>query len=95
MTGPILRALERFGDRVRYTFTDVSPSFLQSGRSRFTSPRVAFEVLDIERDVREHARVSMGAFDLVVAANVLHATRDVSAAVRTRVRSCGRVAGWC
>jgi NADPH:quinone reductase-like Zn-dependent oxidoreductase/SAM-dependent methyltransferase/NADP-dependent 3-hydroxy acid dehydrogenase YdfG/acyl carrier protein len=60
-----------------YLFTDVSPLFVAKAAERFAS-RSTFgaRTLDIERDPREQG--IDGDFDIVIAANVLHATRDLS-----------------
>ena len=61
----------------RYSFTDVSAVFTNSARERFDAyPFVDFKVLDIENDPLAQG-FDAAAFDIVVAANVLHATRDL------------------
>ena len=59
-----------------YVFTDVSPAFTTRAAERLGAAHRTFRPLDIERDP---ASQGMGAerFDVVVAANVLHATRDL------------------
>jgi acyl transferase domain-containing protein len=60
-------------DRVEYTFTDVSPLFLARAQERFAAhPFMRYEVLDIEAPVSQAER-----YDVVIAANVLHATADL------------------
>ena len=60
-----------------YCFTDISPAFFPAARARFAaSPFITWQTLDIERDPREQGLLPH-AFDLLVAANVLHATRDI------------------
>lgn len=60
-------------DGADYLFTDVSPFFLSSARKRFGDRTgMRFEVLDIEQ-----APGGEPARDVVVAANVLHATADL------------------
>ena len=77
--GTTAAVLEALGpERTDYWFTDVSPAFLDAARQRF--PGVETRLLDIERppgvqDVPE------ATFDLVLAANVLHATADLGAAL--------------
>jgi acyl transferase domain-containing protein/ubiquinone/menaquinone biosynthesis C-methylase UbiE/acyl carrier protein len=64
-------------ERTRYTFTDVSALFLARARDEFRDfPFATFELLDIEKPpaVQGFAERS---FDVVIAANVLHATRDL------------------
>src|SRR5262249_9842335 len=78
---PILPA-----DRCAYTFTDVSPAFLQTARDRFQDyDFVEYTTLDLERDAAEQG-FEPGAFDLVLAANVVHATGDLIATL-TRLRT--------
>lgn len=65
-----------------YTFTDVSPHFLETARARFSDRQeLRFATLDIERDP-----VGQGfephAYDLVLAANVLHTTEELDASLR-------------
>jgi microcystin synthetase protein McyG len=68
-------------DRCEYVFTDVSPAFLRRGAERFADQRcVRFETLDLERPPSEQG-FGRSQFDLVIAANVLHATRDLSSAI--------------
>ena len=63
--------------RCRYCFTDVSAIFTTSARERYAGiPFVDCQVLDIENDPIAQG-FDAASFDIVVAANVLHATRDV------------------
>ncbi|MGE5268927.1 MAG: SDR family NAD(P)-dependent oxidoreductase, partial [Thiohalocapsa sp.] len=62
-----------------YWFTDISPSLVAAARGRFAEARCA--VFDVERMPGEQG-IPEGGFDLVVMANVLHATRDLAAALR-------------
>ncbi|MDG9702555.1 type I polyketide synthase [Streptomyces sp. DH37] len=66
----------------RYVYTDVSEGFFPRARARFGAHDfVEYRTLDLERDpVRQD--FTEGSFDLVVAANVLHATSDLSATAR-------------
>ncbi|KAG6356925.1 hypothetical protein INS49_014800 [Diaporthe citri] len=61
-----------------YTYTDISPGFFKNADEKFKDHRskIDFRLLDVEKDVvqqgfKEHS------FDVVIAANVLHATRDL------------------
>ncbi|MEU5226811.1 SDR family NAD(P)-dependent oxidoreductase, partial [Streptomyces toyocaensis] len=78
-TAAVLDALAPYGDGVEYVFTDVSPAFVRKARSRFGPryPFTRFEVLDIEADPAGQG-LSPGAHDVVLATNVLHATRRLS-----------------
>ena len=64
-------------DHTRYVFTDVSPLFLTRARDEFREhPFVSFELLDIERPPVAQG-FSEQSFDVIIAANALHATRDL------------------
>ena len=68
-------------DRVAYHFTDVSELFLQRASERFAQYRfVRYGLLDIENEA--HLASHRGSFDIVIAANVVHATQDVKATLR-------------
>jgi microcystin synthetase protein McyG len=61
-----------------YWFTDVSPVFLEQARESFAAyDFVRYGVLDLE-DEPEAQGFQPGQFHLVVATNVLHATRDLA-----------------
>ena len=61
---------------VEYVFTDVSPLFLSKAQERFGDyPFVRYELLDIERSPAFQG--FQHPFDLVIVANVLHATADL------------------
>lgn len=62
---------------VRYHFTDVSDFFLTRARDRFAGhDGLSFGIVDLEHPP-EAQGVEAGGFDVVVAANVLHATGDL------------------
>ncbi|WGF87503.1 SDR family NAD(P)-dependent oxidoreductase [Marinivivus vitaminiproducens] len=82
--GATVGILNAFADRgaiAEYHYTDVSRGFVQQGRERFGSAGevMRFAVLDIERDPLEQG-FALGSFDLVVASNVLHASRSIARA---------------
>ena len=62
--------------RVDYTYTDISAGFFADAEARFGDANAAFDyrVLDIEKDPVSEGFAAHG-YDLVIAANVLHATR--------------------
>jgi acyl transferase domain-containing protein/NADPH:quinone reductase-like Zn-dependent oxidoreductase/nucleoside-diphosphate-sugar epimerase/acyl carrier protein len=70
-------------DRVAsYTFTDVSSFFVGRAKSKFGHhPFMRFETLDIERSP-ESQGLDIGCHDIVIAANVLHATADLRTTLR-------------
>jgi SAM-dependent methyltransferase len=69
-------------DRTRYLFTDVSDVFLGRARERFGAhPHVTYGLLDIDQDVIAQGYSSASA-DVIVAANVVHASADLPNALR-------------
>lgn len=66
-----------------YTYTDISAGFFQKAADKFSDHRdkMNFKVLNIENDVVAQG-FQEGGFDVVVAANVLHATRKLAETVR-------------
>ncbi|KAL8650013.1 MAG: hypothetical protein Q9210_004076, partial [Variospora velana] len=92
-TLPILDVLKHHGDKeagwprfAEYDFTDVSPAFFEAAREKFGNglERMSFKTLDIEKDPLAQG-YEEGTYDLIIAANVLHATQDLSGAlVNTR-----------
>ena len=67
----------------QYDYTDISESFFEQARERFKTFRskMHFRILNIEEDVIQQGYTA-GKYDLIVAAWVLHATRDLAATVR-------------
>ena len=73
-------------NKVEYVFTDVSPAFLARAAETFKDyPWLRGALLDIERDPVEQG-FEAASFDVVIAANVLHATADMRSTLE-RVRS--------
>jgi polyketide synthase PksM len=74
----VLAALGRFGNGVRYVYSDVSQAFLRHGERHFgvLYPFMEFRLLNIER-APDAQGFEPGSFDLILAANVLHATRNI------------------
>ncbi len=64
--------------RFEYTFTDISAGFFAQAEARLAEfgAAIEYKALNIENDPADQGFVSHG-FDLVLAANVLHATRDL------------------
>jgi acyl transferase domain-containing protein/acyl carrier protein/protein-L-isoaspartate O-methyltransferase len=64
-------------DRVEYCFTDIGGLFIAQAKEKFAKyPFVNYATLDIEKTPVEAHR-----FDIVIAANVLHATADLNQAL--------------
>ena len=79
-TGAVLGALPAGG--YEYTYTDISAGFFAGAERRFggEGASLVYRVLDIERDPVAQGFEAHG-YDVVVAANVLHATRDLGEAL--------------
>jgi acyl transferase domain-containing protein/thioesterase domain-containing protein/acyl carrier protein len=71
----IVEALRGQGVAAEYCYTDVSLGFVEHGRRRFAAEGLRFAAFDIEKPPAAQG-FSRG-FDIVVASNVLHATRDI------------------
>ncbi len=76
-TAAVLPALPPQG--FDYTFTDISAGFFIQAEPRLadSSAPIEYKSLDIERDPASQG-FNLHGYDLVIAANVLHATRDLS-----------------
>ena len=76
-TGAVVPVLHRHRGRASYVFTDVAAGFLRSGRRILDGvPGCDFRRLDIEASPAGQG-VEPGTVDVVIAANVLHATADL------------------
>ncbi|MFG0255832.1 MAG: SDR family NAD(P)-dependent oxidoreductase, partial [Rhodopirellula sp. JB053] len=85
-TGATTRAIlnELPHDRCEYVYTDVAPGFLSAARRSFAEYHfLDYRVLDIEQDPTSQGFAdSLNKFDIVIAANVLHATADLAITMR-------------
>ncbi|SOC15856.1 SDR family NAD(P)-dependent oxidoreductase [Stappia indica] len=82
---PVFAALAPLAGRItEYCYTDVSRAFLIHAERSYASrvPGLRTALLDIEKPLAGQA-VEPGRFDLVVAANVLHATADIVRTLKT------------
>lgn len=91
----VLAALKSFAGRVSYSYTDISPAFTQHGRRRFLGsyPFAEFSALDIENEPAGQG-FEARSFDIIIAANALHATRDIRRTlrhVRSLLKDTGRL----
>ncbi|KAL4993410.1 hypothetical protein BDV10DRAFT_199663 [Aspergillus recurvatus] len=66
-----------------YTYTDISAGFFTDATSLFEGfpEKASFQVLDIEKDPAKQG-FEAGAYDLIIADNVFHATRDLDETVK-------------
>ena len=60
-----------------YTYTDISAGFFAEAEARFSNDGIEYRPLDIEKDPIAQGFESHG-YDLLIASNVLHATRYLS-----------------
>lgn len=73
------------GAQAQYTFTDVSPLFLNRAREKFAAyDFVRYQTLDIDKDPVAQGFETHN-YDLILATNVLHATSDMHQTLK-RVR---------
>lgn len=63
-----------------YTFTDVSVGFFEAAREEFApwADLLTFARLDIETDPAQQEGLELGTYDIVIACEVLHATRSMA-----------------
>ncbi|KAF4976126.1 hypothetical protein FZEAL_7145 [Fusarium zealandicum] len=67
----------------KYTFTDISAGFFVAAKERFTGYRnIEYRVLDISKDPAEQGFADDEKYDLVIATNVLHATKSLQKTLR-------------
>ncbi|KAL9595199.1 MAG: hypothetical protein Q9219_006593 [cf. Caloplaca sp. 3 TL-2023] len=90
-TGSILRTLGTSFES--YDFTDISPGFFADAKEELKEwgPKISYRRLDIEEDPMAQG-FEAGSYDLVIAANVLHATKNISKTLKN-VRSLLRPGG--
>ena len=75
LTSHVLSGLP--ADRVDYVFTDISAQFFSRAEQKFNAwGELEFSSLDIEQDPLEQ-EFEANSFDLVLASNIFHATRDL------------------
>ena len=66
---------------IHYTFTDVTPFLLQTAKTKFVDvAEMDFRVLDIEKSPADQG-FELESFDIILASDVLHATKDLTVAV--------------
>ncbi|KAK1962030.1 beta-ketoacyl synthase domain-containing protein [Colletotrichum sublineola] len=103
-TTSILEAVCPTGSRVtgdsrllKYTYTDISPSFFETAAAKLDKWKaggvIEFKALDIEKDIEEQG-FELASYDLIIAANCLHATSDITktmARVNSLLRPNGKL----
>ena len=90
-TATVLSALD--GREIDYLFTDISKFFLNIARRRFAADaRVRYGIFDLEREARAQG-LQANSFDIIIAADVLHGTRDIEEAL-DRLGQLSSAGGW-
>ncbi|WP_394849112.1 SDR family NAD(P)-dependent oxidoreductase [Pendulispora brunnea] len=66
-----------------YAYTDISKAFLLHAQQSYgpTAPYLTYHLFDVEQPVRPQG-LELGAYDLVIATNVLHATKRIRNTIR-------------
>ncbi len=80
----VLSRLRPFKDNIEeYCYTDISKSFLFHAEEKYgkENPYLVYELLDIEQPL-EAQGIQIGSYDLVLATNVLHATKNIRQTLR-------------
>jgi len=83
-TSAVLAALQDISPSIaEYTYSDISELFLKHARDTFapTAPYLRCALFDVEKPLATQG-VEIGSYDVVIAANVLHATRSVRSTLR-------------
>lgn len=88
-TRPVMETLTAQGKRYeKYCFTDISPSFFEQAKDTIFKDQLdstEFRVLNVENDSLEQG-FEAGLYDLIVAANVLHATKKINVSLSNAKR---------
>ena len=84
----IFKRLNPYESCVEYVYTDISKRFLIHAQEQYcpTTPYLSLQLFDVERPLSEQA-MRRGYFDIVIAANVLHATKNIGNTLRN-VKAC-------
>lgn len=90
----VLEKIAGIASDVTYTYTDISKAFIQHGKREYGSKYdfMEFTTVDIEKDVIEQG-LELRSYDLIICANVLHATKDMTRTIR-HVKQLLKKNGW-
>jgi len=94
-SGVVFRKLMPYhGNIAEYCYTDISPVFLTHAETAFgaTAPYLRVQLLDISSPIVAQG-ITPGTYDLVIAANVLHATRDMHETL-SNAKALLKMNGW-
>ncbi len=78
----VFKRLKPFSDHLEYLYTDVSKSFLFYAEKNYKeiAPYLQTTIFNIEKPALEQG-IKMGHFDIVIGANVVHATKNIKSTV--------------
>ena len=67
----------------QYDYTDISPAFFETAKGKYShfGEKIKFSVLDISKDPSQQG-YEAGSYDVVIAASVLHATKNLEVTMR-------------
>jgi acyl transferase domain-containing protein/acyl carrier protein/SAM-dependent methyltransferase len=90
----VFDAIRPYADQLVYVYTDISAGFTRYGKKQYEAknPFVVFKVLDIEKEITGQG-YEPGDFDILIATNVLHATRSISQTL-AKARILLKKNGW-
>jgi 3-oxoacyl-(acyl-carrier-protein) synthase/acyl carrier protein/2-polyprenyl-3-methyl-5-hydroxy-6-metoxy-1,4-benzoquinol methylase len=80
----VFAALRPYHDHiVAYTYTDISKAFLLHAESAYgkDNPFLQYQLFNVERPLSEQG-ISLGGYDIAIAANSLHATKNMRTTLR-------------
>jgi polyketide synthase PksN len=79
----VLTKLNNWAGHIEYAYTDISKAFLLLAEEKYgpDHPCLAFKLWNIEKPPEEQG-IEAGAYDIAIAANVLHATRNIRQTLR-------------
>lgn len=78
-TDIVLKELNKYKNNIKeYCYTDISKAFLSYGKNEYLSenPFMKFKLLNIENPIEDQS-FNLNDYDIVLATNVLHATRNI------------------
>ncbi|KAL8820375.1 MAG: hypothetical protein Q9223_001397 [Gallowayella weberi] len=90
-TTALARMLQEYGLTVEYTFSDIAPTLVDKAKQKFSSYSwMDFRTLNLDQDP---PTACLGQYDVVLATNVVHATKDLVAST-TRMKSLLKEGGF-
>ena len=91
----LFKKLKPYQSRIReYCYTDISKAFLLRAEAIFgpENPYLTYQLFNVEKPLEKQG-IEAGGYDLVVAANVLHATKNIRQTLRN-TKAALKKNGW-